>query len=352
MTEQPGQRPTVQQVLGQLEQEGLLEPGADERARAALRAGQPGGEALPWYVRVLMGAGAWVSTLCALGFLSLTGLISGRPAMAVMGLLCAGGGLALRRSSSADFLVQLSLSLSMAGRAMLYASLADENTTLAALAVLAGELLTVVFFPDVVGRFVATLGAWSALLVLLYQTAAPGVLLDAAAAGGLGALTALAWVLQPALLRRGLVEQHAPVAYGLAVALLAQRFSWWHLGGHTPWAAGLALLAVGVATGEAILRELRVTDPRPRALVAATIALLGLLTLGSPGIAAALLVMALGVHRRAPLLGGLAAAFLLIFGVKFYYDLDIGLLAKSGLLLGCGLLLLGARALVERRRTA
>jgi uncharacterized membrane protein len=62
--------------------------------------------------------------------------------------------------------------------------------------------------------------------------------------------------------------------------------------------------------------------------------------------------MALGGHRRAPLLVALASGALVLFGFIFYHDLELTLLLKSGLLLGSGLLLLGARAMVERGRSA
>jgi uncharacterized membrane protein len=59
--------------------------------------------------------------------------------------------------------------------------------------------------------------------------------------------------------------------------------------------------------------------------------------------------MALGAHRRNALLFGLASLFLVFFGSHFYYTLSMSLLAKSGVLLGSGLLMLALRLPLARR---
>lgn len=346
-------RPTVTQVLGQLTEEGLAASDVSERARVvyALSAHEA---PLPWYVRALVGGGAWVSTLFVLLFLGLVGMLSHGFVTVFLGVLCAGAGLWLRRVSSSDFTVQLSLSLSLAGRAMIYGGMTENGQgsgVLTACVALGVELSMVAIFPDVVNRFVSTLGAWTALLALLGFAEAPPVVFEVVL-GLLGALTAAVWLQQPRLLRR-FPEQHAPVAYGLSVALLVSMSgAWLSTHGRMLWLPALALIVVSVATGEMILRELKVAGGRARGVVAAVVGLLGVLTLGSPGVMAALLLMALGVHRRAPLMVALASGALVLFGVKFYYDLELTLLIKSGLLFGSGLLLLGARAMVERGRTA
>ena len=46
---------------------------------------------------------------------------------------------------------------------------------------------------------------------------------------------------------------------------------------------------------------------------------------------------------------GMAVVFILVFGVGYYYDLQLSLLAKSLTLLGSGLVLLGLRLFILRR---
>jgi uncharacterized membrane protein len=75
---------------------------------------------------------------------------------------------------------------------------------------------------------------------------------------------------------------------------------------------------------------------------------LGALGQFAPGLMGALLVMALGAHRRNALVFGLAALFLVFSGSHFYYSLSMSLLAKSGVLLGSGLLCLALRLPLAR----
>jgi uncharacterized membrane protein len=76
---------------------------------------------------------------------------------------------------------------------------------------------------------------------------------------------------------------------------------------------------------------------------------MGALALGasassSPGIVAGAAVLILAFDRRNPVLVGMAVVFLLVFGAAYYYNLDLTLLEKSGVLVGSGLLLLAIRS--------
>lgn len=344
-------RPTVRDVLDQLGAEKLLPEGWRPEVARDILEGKPPYEDqahLPWYVRLLMGLGAWVSMSFTLGFLGAVGLFDARPAVVFLGLCCALSGLWLRRASSSDFLVQLSLALSLSGRAMIYGGMSDSSEAFTAATALLVELAMIAVFPDATNRFVSTLGAWYALLYLLHVGKPPDALFHLAT-GALSALVAWVWLAQPKLLARGLTEHHAPVGFGLSAALLATLLGLGMGDMKGSWAAGSVVLLVCLASGENILRELG-ASPRSRALAAGLIAAVGAVTFGSPGVPAALLVMALAFHRRSPLLLGLATAFLAVFGFQYYHSMALSLLAKSGVLVASGLLLLGARALVERQK--
>jgi uncharacterized membrane protein len=82
--------------------------------------------------------------------------------------------------------------------------------------------------------------------------------------------------------------------------------------------------------------------------VGATV-LLGLLTLSTPGLIAAVAVLTLGFDRRNRILIGIAAVFLVKFASVYYYSLRMTLLAKSVVLVASGVLLLAARAYVYLR---
>jgi hypothetical protein len=183
------------------------------------------------------------------------------------------------------------------------------------------------------------------------------------------AIVALAgYVWRGALRRRSdaLAEMLAPVGYGTLAALFglllfstvfafadeivrgsrAARANAWHLG---------PLTTIGI-TASLVALELRVfaeqrVRPRAEAVAAAIAAsiLLGVLTLATPGVMAAIAVLALGFDRRNRILIGLAVVFLVKFASAYYYSLRLTLLEKSIVLAASGVVLLAARAYLELR---
>lgn len=351
--------PTVGEVLGQLRAEGIE---VDDEGAARALAGDAPGAPLPWYVRLLMGLGAWGATGFFLGFVALLDVFRGPDAQLLGGALLVAAATALRRRTRHDALVQLSLSLCLAGRCLVYAGVSHHDGTLAALTAVALEGSLVVFYPDPVNRFLSTGGVWLAVLALLYSAHAPREVMGAGVVA-LGALTALAWEHLAGLASRERGEIHLPVATGLATTLLAAVL-WrpWQdryrdldiqLGEATSatWvvAAGLTLVLGWFV--HRVLREHRA--PGAWRWVAA-VGLFGLLTASNPALVASALVLGLALHRRNRVLLGLAVAALAIALVQFYYRLDLTLLAKSGVLAASGVLLWLARLPVEaaRRRLA
>jgi Domain of unknown function (DUF4401) len=116
---------------------------------------------------------------------------------------------------------------------------------------------------------------------------------------------------------------------------------------------GVLTLGLAVVTLYSAWRVLEETDSEPGGSAGVTafasLGLTALLTLHTPGVIAAIGVLLLGFHRRSVVLLGMAVLFILAFGVGYYYDLQLTLLAKSLALLGSGLVLLGLRLFILRR---
>jgi uncharacterized membrane protein len=72
----------------------------------------------------------------------------------------------------------------------------------------------------------------------------------------------------------------------------------------------------------------------------------------APGILCAALIVGLGLWRHRTWLTGLGAVGLTAHMVTYYYQLDITLLEKSGVLVASGLVLLGLRWVLERHSEA
>jgi hypothetical protein len=353
-------KPSLREILTRLREQGALAPDAEPRAMTAMETYWRSAAATPWYVRVLIGFGAWLAACFLILFFALLTKLRDETAIFVLGLFLCGATVGLRRVSSQVFLSQLSLAFCLTGQALFLFGLATltRSATATALGALLLELTLLFLYPDRVLRFLATMGAAQALLFLAYQ---PRVLaLVDLTLVGLAALLHLLFLYQGRLHRgRGGVLV-SPVAFALAVtflgALLGRCFQ--HLGREFRLEGSespLAILTLGLAivtmyTAARVLQEVGIeVSGIAGVTVFASLGLTALITLNTPGVIAAAGVLALAFHRRSVVMLGLAVVFLIGFGVLYYYDLNLSLLAKSGALLGSGLVLLGLRLFTLRR---
>jgi hypothetical protein len=353
-------KPSLREVLSRLREQGALAPDAEPRAMTAMEAWWRSAAATPWYVRVLIGFGAWLAACFLIGFFGLLLDFRDETAFFILGLILCGVTSGLRRVSSQIFLSQLCLAFCLAGQGLFLAGLAQitDSATATALGLLLLELALLFLYPDRILRFLATMGAASALLFLAYQPRMMA-LVDLTLAG-FAALLHLLFLHQARVQRGRGGELLSPVAFALAIvflgALLGRCFV--HIGrefrldgSESPLAIlTLALAIVTMYTAARILQELGIdVSGIAGVTVFASLGLTALLTLNTPGVIAAAGVLALAFHRRSVVMLGLAVAFLIGFGVLYYYDLSLSLLAKSGALLGSGLVLLGLRLFILRR---
>jgi hypothetical protein len=357
-------KPSLRDVLSRLQSDGALPPLTSERALPALDAWWRKHGATPWYVRVLIGGGAWVAALFLGLFLALVldvmGLDNSEGAFIVLGLMATGVGLALRRVSEHDFLGQLSLATGLAGQGLFVGGVgaASDSVVGAALAMLVLQVPLLVIHPDRIQRYLSTLGASGAVLVLLHKAAGwTGVELGLVA---LAAATHAVFLHQVWFQRQGLESLASPLGFGLVSVVFGmltvrtlesveRTFREIPLGAPA-FLLTLGFTAVALYSAYRMLEEHGLEAGGPVGLtVFAALGLTALLTLRTPGVIAAAGVLALAFHRRSVLLLGTAVAFLLTFGVFYYYDLALTLLAKSLALLGSGLVLLGLRLFVLRR---
>lgn len=355
-----GFKPSLREVLTRLREQGALPPDTEPRAMTALEAYWRSASATPWYVRVLIGFGAWLAACFLCFFFGL--LLDFRDAKVFffLGLLLCGGTVGLRRVSSHVFLSQLCLAFCLTGQGLFLAGLAEltHNETATALGFLLLELALLYLYSDRVLRFLATVGAALALLWLAYQ-AHLLALVDLTLAGFAALLHLL--VLSQGRLQRGPFRALvSPVAFALALVLFGALLmrGLLHLG--AAFQGRLAESPIGVLTfGLAIVtmytaaKVLQETGLEVSGTAFATVfvslGLTALLTLNTPGVIGAAGILALAFHRRSVVMLGLAVAFLIGFGVLYYYDLSLSLLAKSGALVGSGLVLLGLRLFILRR---
>jgi uncharacterized membrane protein len=332
-------RPSVREVLG------VLPPDAEEAARAAVATMTSG--RMPWYLRVLIGAGAWIGASFLLSaILSLILMAAGEQMNSlaiIIGVVFIAGSIPMRRRvGTSPFLTQLALVISSTGQILIIGGIGAETHEVMAAsgAAIFTSLVLIGWFPDRVQRFSATLVVFGAMLTIVIEHRIPH---------GMDPLAVLAVILMLVLCRfapRALMVAHAelvePVVYGLAIALIGfltihtvvsigEIFNetWGMLGLFSIGAFNLALLALAVS----IFIEQGVSFSRPEVLGAlGGLVLLGAITRSTPGVVATLLLLVLGFDRRARGLIALGASFFLGFGAAYYYDMRLTLLQKSGVL--------------------
>ncbi len=317
----------------------------------------------PWYVRVMLGIAGWIGALFLLGFVgsALFFIVSDARAALLAGASFCTAALALYRlPRGMDFAGQFALAVSLAGQVLLGIGLADflppgeAPFYLAAAAVQAGLALAI---PNFLHRVLTAAGCAVALAFAVALLSLHGLASPLLCAG-------IAWVwLEPARWARS-GRLWRPIGYGLVLALLlVETFRlfgaarWFGLGGEAPgWmlthgplvGRGLtAALLVAVAVVLSV-REGHSSASRVTLAAAGGALLLGLFSLGAPGLASALLVLLLGFAAGNRLLMALGVLALFGFASHFYYSLHATLLAKSGLLAATGLCLLAAHLIVRR----
>lgn len=331
---EPGPAETLQpSVMEVLAANGLLEGEADSR-----RVGQ----GAPVYVSCLTALGAWISSWFFLFFVIL-GANDSAGVLTIMGLFLWVGTLLARRRVKSDFLISLCLAVNLAAQLITlygFGEWGDHGTlSLSALA-LTLQAFSLFCYKDSIGRGLYAFASVISGGLLFHEI------------GGSGGLSL--WLLGVAfLVSRLFIGQRG---------WLLSRWRYWYGAVALGWTCGLLTLlgfwgfdldwiwywnemaTIPVALGmTALVSACAVRLQAPLSAILALI-VLGVVTFPVPGLMAAMLVFILGYHTRSPNTTRLAVIFLLVFGVRYYYSLDLDFLAKSLTLIGSGLIFLMARS--------
>ena len=345
---------------------------------ARLRAGDdqlqeapPVDDDLPWYLAALLGIAAWVAAGFLFGFFAaLFSDLFRQPGFAgTLGVICCVSAIGLMRyARGKPFVEQFAVALSLAGQVLcgvaLHEALGDVepyalgmHLAWAGIAMLA--LAMALLGPVALHRFLS--GALCAAALALAMSIEAPLPARAMAAPLLAGLAMGLWRMSEstAALRGGPLPMPArlsPLAWGITLVALVMLWmgadlgnSWefrdiapatvrmWHWLASAATVALLPLCVSWLARGSA--RRWRWVG------VAAVFALL---LAGAPGVAfgMALVLLGFGLHR--PALLGVGLLGMAIYLIRYYYQLEVSLMQKSGWLLAAGAALLLAR-LVWRR---
>lgn len=350
--------PSVRAVFAALEHEGRVAADWPERVTAALAAEA---DAPPWYVRVLVGFGAWLASLLLIAFVVIS-VTDSESAMVAVGGVMMVAALGARFASGHDFVAQAALAVSLAGQALLAFGLMRHGTSTVLWTVIGCQTLLALAFPDRIHRFLSVLAATAAAVLLLYHLrlqAGIHVLVLALAVGFL-------WLQarEGVFIARGLAQRARALAFGVLVAMLgcvllstvyvlpelARRadFSFYP----RPWLSslgfGVLLVLLEWRLFDSILRDVPVAT---RISFVGASVLIVALSLPAPGIAASLVVLLAGVIHADRLVVGIGIGFFAVFLVAYFYGIEASLLAKAAILTTTGLAVLVLRHFLMPRLT-
>lgn len=326
-------------------------------------------EELPIYLRILVGLGAFIASACIMGFLSLTKIIDFNSSAELLGwggIFIVNAVLLARRAAASgvmlhSFLMNISFCsvgigkiLAVAGALEAFKSVHHGEGWVIAYALAAVTAVTWPFYRMSIDRFVSSAIVLLMLLVnIIFDNDLTNVrqyLLD-----GFFLINLCAVV---ALFTDGRVpKDYAPLGYAFVVSLCAtvvfyavtQHHNWFYRHADLdPTFVNVSLAAaliglIGWAAG-----DMKLLKQEPLLFAAVGVAALG--AVSAPGIILAIALMVLGYarHERLLILGGalLMPGFLWLF----YYSLNLTLMAKAGILVCSGLVLLAGRIYMHAKK--
>lgn len=347
---------SLESVVQQLESEGLVPPDKSEQAAALiarLRAVQP------WYIRAMVGFGAWLASLLLIGFFAGFSLAVG--GVTLVGLVLVVAAVWLRRQSDNDFIVQASLAASLAGQGLLAWGIADlmvgDNFKIGCSIVLVQSTLLFFLFPDRIHRVLMVLFASSAITALIYAFKLNALV------PVLGPLFAAALVLiyqnRPSLTAAGHGHFARPLETGLMLSafgclLLSTIYLLPELGSDfvfypRPWISTILLGALFLYIGYRTWRVLLAGAGKGAVAIVYGLMIAVIVTaMPMPGLLLALIVVMLGAASGHRTFIGAGSAFLIVFVAAYFYGIEVSMLTKSIVLVSSGVAVLIARWLMLR----
>lgn len=344
------------QVIDQLAAEQLL-AGDDLQSAIAYVEDRPVQQ--PWYIRTMVGFGAWLASLLLIGFVSsFTFAMEG--GYAFVGIVFIVAAVIARYRFDNDFMVQSVLALSLAGQALVAFGFVEtigkeEPENFCIFVVVMSSVLFFVM-PDRIHRVIMVLLAAGCATALLYFVNLNDLV------PALGPLLAFALIVlhisQGRLIAAGYGEYVKPLLNGLMLAafgllLISTIYVLPELsGGDTriyprPWVSTILLGALLLWVGARTWSRIGNTGSRQNsAMLIALILTITASCYAAPGILLALIVIILGADSGDRNFAAVGTGFLIIFLATYFYGIEVTMLTKSISLVATGVVLLLARWLL------
>ncbi|MEW8187510.1 MAG: DUF4401 domain-containing protein [Candidatus Thiodiazotropha endolucinida] len=312
----------------------------------------------PWYIRMMVGFGAWLASLLLIGFIaSITLMFDGGYIIIGAALIvCA---ILVRQRSDRDFLVQCALAFSLAGQALVAYGFADiaghgEFEIFLGFALVISSALFFLF-PDRIHRVIMVLLATGSLTTLLYHWEANALvpLLGPALTG----ILILLHNRMPTLVAGRHSELLHPLMSGLMLSAfgtlllstvyLLPELETDFLFYPRPWISTILLGLLFIYLGRLIWPVIAGTeDTKSLLLPYGIMIVITTCAWYAPGLLLGLIVMLLGAHSGRVTFTGAGIGFFVLFLTAFFYGIEVSLLTKSITLVATGITLLLSRWII------
>jgi len=345
------QRANIKDVFSQLAEESLLDSGWEPKVRELLVREH---NEQPWYVRVMVGFSAWLASWMFIGFIVGAAIVESSQATLILGVVLVVGAVVGRCVSDNDFITQMALAVSLAGEALMVFGVGriTHSVELSLFSFIALEAVLVIFYPDIVHRFLSAAAILIASAGLLFEWKA----LDwvHVIAIGFGAAFVALVLFEQDFLARGQARLITPVKWGvlfgqLSVLMLSTIYVLPELMDNMrffprPWISGIGLGLLFLYLVYRVIQSARFPLKPNITAVVYMICVVALAVLSmSPGLIMALIILLLGFAQADRVLAGTAIGFFTVFLAAFFYGIEMTLFMKSIIFIAAGSVLVAGR---------
>lgn len=314
----------------------------------------------PWYIRAMVGFGAWLASLLLVGFVTSFSLLMDG-GYAFIGLVLIVGAVLLRRRSANDFLMQCAFATSLAGQALTAYGFAEiighEEPEIFLGFVLVVSSALFLLFPDRIHRVLMVLLTTGSLTALFYfwEMNALVPLLGPV-------FTALLIILHGqlpnlvasrfAILFRPLMDGLLLSAFGvlsISTVYVLPELGLVYQFYPRPWISTITLGGLFLYVGNLIWPIVAPpVNSKARPYLHGMMVIVVICAWAAPGLLLGLIVVMLGAASGRNTLIGAGIGFLAFFLATYFYGIEVTMLTKSVVLVATGIAILVSRWVILR----
>ncbi len=350
----------AEDLLEVLSEKGFVE-GTEQDLKSFVQEQQEEKE-LPLYIRALVGVGAFIASLCLIALVAIGLEVDADEDFLIVGLVFMALAVGLQRfggdsvTIKHSFMMQSSFAFMATGKALFVFALVMifESGWAGTLATLAVTVATYHVYRMSIDRFLSTYAVLFSIHINVLWIGD----LPASKAIFFNLFVGVELLLAAVLIWSAKIKRdYVPVKYALlfslctAASFLASRVEFAFVMDEEvirPYFTSLLFTIALIATIVWIAGGL--SKLKSEAVVLGCLGAVALGVLSAPGVLLAVTLMILGYGKHEKIMIAMGALLLPVFLYHYYYNLDVSLLEKSGVLVGSGLLLLAARFYISFRK--